>query len=62
MTGKEGQQTLVDGNALEYAVGNGVAAEPQAQAAVASSTRRRSTSATLNGPKVIDADAAAGLL
>ena len=28
MTGKEGQQVLADSNAMEYAVGNGVAADP----------------------------------
>ena len=61
LTGKQGQQALVDSSALEYPVGIGVAGQSDAEAAV----RARPATvdiATLNGPQVVTMMQQAGLL
>lgn len=61
VTGKQGQQVLADSDALEYPVGNGVAAAP-ALVPLADLHSPEVDPSKLNGPQVIELMTQAGLL
>ena len=61
LTGKQGQQALVDSNSLEYPVGNGVAANPKLKPLSELDPPKVDIGA-LNGPQVVTMMQQAGLL
>jgi iron(III) transport system substrate-binding protein len=61
LTGKQGQQALVDSNALEYPVGNGVAANPKLKP-LSELDPPKVDIGSLDGPQVVTMMQQAGLL
>jgi iron(III) transport system substrate-binding protein len=61
LTGKQGQQALVDSNALEYPVGNGIAANPKLKP-LSELDPPKVDIGSLNGPQVVTMMQQAGLL
>ncbi len=61
LTGKQGQQALVDSNALEYPVGTGIAANPKLKPLSELDPPTVDIGA-LNGPQVVSMMQQAGLL
>jgi len=61
LTGKQGQQALVDSNALEYTVGNGIAANPKLKP-LSELDPPKVDIGSLDGPQVVSMMQQAGLL
>jgi len=61
LTGKQGQQALVDSNALEYPVGNGIAANPKLKP-LSELDPPKVDIGSLDGPQVVSMMQQAGLL